>query len=244
MKKIKIIIKTFLPLLIIFSSAVFSQSKDPDLILNRVKEKFSDIKDYQVDVNIKIDVSFLKVPETKARIFYKSPDKIHIESKGFALLPKGALDFSPLSLMKGNYTALYDREEEIDGSKTTIVKTIPIGETGDVILSTFWVDQKLNILKKVEISTKVNGTFIINLKYDTAGKNIQLPEKMIFEFNISKLNIPKSFTGEVGEEPSDNDTKKSQMGMVVITYSNYEINKGIPDSVFEEIEKKDKSRHH
>ena len=242
MKNIKTIIKTFLSLLIILSSAIYSQSKDPDIILNRVKEKFSSIKDYQVDVNIKIDVSFLKVPETKARIFYKSPDKIHIESKGFALLPKGALDFSPLSLMKGNYTALYDREEDIDGIKTTVVKTIPIGESSDVILSTFWVDQKLNILRKVEISTKVNGTFIINLKYDSAGKNIQLPEKMIFEFNISKLNIPKRFTTEDSEGPTDSDAKKSQMGMVVITYSNYEINKGIPDSLFEKVEKKGKSR--
>lgn len=232
MKSIKIKPTTILPLLIIFSSAIFSQSKDPGQILNRVKEKFSNIKDYQVDVKIKIDVSFLKVPEANARIFYKSPDKIHIESKGFALLPKGALDFSPLSLLKGNYTALYDREEEIDGIKTTVVKTIPIGESSDVILSTFWVDQKLDILRKVEISTKVNGTFIINLKYDNAIKNVQLPEKMIFEFNITKLNIPKSFTGEVGADPPDNDTKKSQMGMVVITYSHYEINKGIPDSVF------------
>jgi len=69
-------------------SKLLSQTKDPDLILTRVKEAFTVIEDYEVDVHIKIDVEFLKVPEGDAKLYFKQPDKIHVESEKFALLPK------------------------------------------------------------------------------------------------------------------------------------------------------------
>ena len=77
----------------------FSQSKDPDDIINKVVKNFNNVKDYQVEVNIKVDVEFLKVPETKAKIYFKQPDKVHLEAEGFAMLPKNGIEFSPSSLL-------------------------------------------------------------------------------------------------------------------------------------------------
>ena len=88
--------KKILPLVLLFSILAFSQSKNPDSILDRVKEEFNKIDDYTVDVKIKVDVDFLKMPDREAKIFFKKPDKIHIESEGFAMLPKEGLNFSPL----------------------------------------------------------------------------------------------------------------------------------------------------
>ncbi len=231
--------KKFFILIIVIPFLSFShsdqyllQSKDPNVILENIRKKFEQVKDYEVDVDIKIDVSFLKVPETHAKIFYKQPDKIHIESKGFALLPKGALDFSPAGFLKGNYTALFDHEEIYEGMKTVVIKTIPLGESGDVVLSTFWIDPLKNIIRKIEVSTKVNGTFTIGLKYDPNAKYTQLPGSLVFTFNITKLNIPKRFTNQGDSEHTKSDSTKSSMGKVYINYSNYKVNQGLPDSLF------------
>ncbi|MEO8398885.1 MAG: hypothetical protein ABI550_03610, partial [Ignavibacteriaceae bacterium] len=116
-------------LMFLFSAfLIFPQIKDPDLILENVKKNFSQINDYEVNVKIKVDVDFLKVPETQAKIFFKEPGKIHIESEGFALLPKEGLDFSPTGLLKNKYSAIYEKEDTIDNYKTSVVKVIPLGE--------------------------------------------------------------------------------------------------------------------
>ena len=211
--------------LIVFAFVVPGQSKDPDKILDEVKKNFEKIDDYSVDVTIKMDVSFLKVPETKAKIYYKKPDKVNIESKQFALLPKRALDISPTSLLKGKYTAIFDKFVTLNGVKTAVIKTIPLEESSEVVLSTFWID--------LTISTKLNGTFSININYNVQNKFKQLPSSIIFSFNVSKLNIPKRFSGQEENDKADTSSNRSTIGKVFIDYSNYKVNKGLPDSLFE-----------
>jgi outer membrane lipoprotein-sorting protein len=225
-------------LLVAISFIVPGQTKNPDKILNEVKKNFDKIDDYSVDVTIKMDVSFLKVPDTKAKIYYKKPDKVNIESKQFALLPRRALDISPTSLLKGKYTAIFDKFETLNGVKTAVIKTIPLGESSEVVLSTFWIDLTDFVVRKVEISTKVNGTFTINLNYNTQTKFKQLPSSIIFSFNVSKLNIPKRFSGQEENNKADSS---STMGKVFIEYSNYKVNQGLPDSLFEEKKKQSES---
>jgi outer membrane lipoprotein-sorting protein len=223
--------KLFL-LLILFCCFSFAQGKDPDVILDNVKQNFDRVQDYEVNVKIKVDVDFLKVPETEAIIFFKQPDKIQFHSESFALLPKEGLNFSPLSILKGEYTAIYDREDTIDGKKTSVVKVIPLGEGGNIILSTLWIDQSANVIRKIESTTKAAGTFSINLKYDKSVNNYPLPASMIFSFNVDKMKIPKGFSGDMGSEEKNKNDDKPTKGKVYITYSNYKVNKGIPDEIF------------
>jgi hypothetical protein len=231
--------KKIILLLIAFTFAVPGQTKDPDKILSEVKKNFEKIDDYSVDVTIRMDVSFLKIPNASAKIYYKKPDKVSIESKQFALLPRRALDISPTSLLKGKYTAIFDKFDTVNGVKTAVIKTIPLEESSEVVLSTFWIDLANFVIMKVEISTKVNGTFTINLSYNSKTKFKQLPSSIVFSFNVSKLNIPKRFSGQEEENKSDTSSNKSSIGKVFIDYSNYKVNQGLPDSLF--VGKKKKS---
>ena len=220
----------------------FSQSKNPDEIINGVITNFNKVNDYQVDVNIKVDVEFIKVPETKAKIYFKQPDKVHLKAEGFAMLPKNGMEFSPSSLIKKDYTAIYEQDVDLNGYKTSIVKVIPLGDQGEVILSTLWIDQKKQAIRKVESTTKTNGTFTIDFTFDDKIK-YPLPSKIIFSFNMDKMNLPSTITGETNNENPDKKNKNmgsTTKGQVIVNYSNYVVNKGVPDSIFEEKNKKDK----
>jgi len=232
--------KLLISIIVISVQIGFSQSKDPDDILDGVVTNFNTVKDYQVDVNIKVDVEFIKVPETKAKIYFKQPDKVHLEAEGFAMLPKNGMEFSPSSLIKKEHTAIYEQDVDLNGFKTSLVKVIPLGDQGDVILSTLWIDQKRQVIRKVESTTKTNGTFSIDFSYDDNIK-YPLPSKILFSFNMDKMNIPATISGETTTEKSDIKKKNigsSTKGQVVVSYSNYLVNKGIPDSIFEGKDKK------
>jgi outer membrane lipoprotein-sorting protein len=212
------------------------QTKDPDLILKKVIETFGKVKDYVVDVQVKVDIDFIKVPDTKAKIYFKQPDKINFESDGFAMLPKEGINFSPLSFLKKDYTALFQKEEYLDSHLLCVIKIIPSSDQGDIVLTTLWVDQSYNIIRKVESTTKTNGTFTIDLKYDEGNKDYYLPSSMVFGFNIDKMNLPKVLS-EQAETESRKNIGKTTYGKVYITYSNYRINKGISDKIFEKKKK-------
>lgn len=206
---------------------------DPEKLLAQVKDAFNQVKDYEVDVNIIIDVEFLKVPETNAKIYFKQPDKVKVDAEGFALMPREGLNFSPNSLLKENYTALFEKDEKVDGFNCAVVKIIPLGSGTSVILSTVWIDRKNSVIRKVETTTKTNGTFNIDLKYDLGKTKYPLPVSIVFAFEVNKLNLPKGFSGDTSKKKKDNG-KDTAPGKVYVKYSNYKINKGISDKVFEE----------
>jgi outer membrane lipoprotein-sorting protein len=152
------------------------------------------------------------------------------------MLPKEGINFSPLSFLKKNYTSIYEKEENIDGNPVSVIKVIPSSEKGDIVLTTLWIDQVENIIRKVESTTKSNGTFTIELKYEDGKREFYLPKAMIFSFNIDKMNLPKAFNSDTETETKKN-LGKTTTGKVFITYSNYIINKSIPDNMFEKKKK-------
>src|SRR5690606_31267132 len=217
--------KIILVLLMGVINFISAQTKDPDKILDEVKKKFASVKDYTVDVNIKIDVNFLKVPESRAKIYYKAPDKIHVESESFAMLPREGLNSSPAAFLNGEYTALYEREDTVDNKKVSIVKIIPLNSESDIVLSTLWIDQDKDVIMKIESNTKVAGTFQIEFDYDEKS-NYPLPSKMEFTLNTGdfSLPLPRGMTGDTKKKTEERSAGKEQKGKVYITYSNYKVN--------------------
>ncbi|MBK9097983.1 MAG: hypothetical protein IPM14_07660 [bacterium] len=227
--------KIFILILVLYAT-VFNQTKNPEAILEKVKAEFDKVEDYQVDVQTKIDVSFLKMPDRKATIYYKKPDKFHIDTENFAMLPKSGLNFSPLGFLNYKYTAFYEREDTIKGNPVSVIKVIPLEGSAEVIISTLWVDTQRNIILKVESSRKPQGNFVVNLDYLKTTDGFWLPSSILFEFSIDGSGLPKRFGDDRGsnDKQKKDDSKKVETGKVYLTYSNYKVNKGLPDSIFEQ----------
>ena len=146
--------KKIITILILLAAVTIAQQKDPNKILNSVRDEFKKIEDYVVDVEIKIDVNYIKAPATKAKIYYKQPDKVKMESEGFAMLPKQGLNFSPLGLLENEYNAIYTGQDTINENLTDIVKVIPSANDSKIVLMTMWIDTEESRIRKVETTMK------------------------------------------------------------------------------------------
>jgi len=240
--------KILLTLCIITAASISAQTRDPNKILDAVRQKFNQAKDYQVDVSVKLDMSFIKVPEMHVKVFFKQPDKIKIQSEGFAMVPKQGLNFSPAQLLKEDFTTIYVRSETVDNHKIDVVKVIPNSDSSNVILSTLWIDATESVIRKAETTTKKGGTTKIELNYDDTKYG--LPSQVILSLNLGEMQMAPGLSNQKTDNKESDDQGRrrnkaigegmSLKGSVIMNYKNYQINKGIADSFFVEKEKEKK----
>lgn len=225
--------KTYL-LAILFSASLIAQNNDPEELIRLVKNNFQTITDYSVDVTVSIDITILKAPTTKAKVYFKQPNKVKIESEGFALIPKQGLNFFLTELLESDYSPIYIRSDKFENFQVEVIKVIPMSDTTDIILTTLWIDPLIKVIRKIEMNTKSVGLIEVQLRYNDAIERV-LPSDAIFTF---QTNEDKSDSRNEDQNQSGKKLSKSKIsGTVKLEYSNYIVNQGIDDSFFEQEKK-------
>lgn len=217
------------------SATAHSFAQDAAALVKKVKEKLDKVSNYEANGMMRTNVSFIKVPDSKITVYYKSPDKFRIKKEnGISIMPKGSVSLNPGTSLSGeNYTTVAAGTGKIGDQPVSIVKLLPLDEKSEVVVSTLYIDEKDLLIRKVITTTRNNGTYEIEMSY---GKYMAwgLPDKVAFIFNTKDYKLPKglAFDYDTGEKPAPvND--KNQKGKVEITYSSYSINKGISDKIFQ-----------
>ncbi|MFA3783357.1 hypothetical protein ABRY23_09870 [Melioribacteraceae bacterium 4301-Me] len=195
-------------------------------VLQQVIKTFNKIQDYQADMEIIVDMEFIKMPTTKAKIYFKQPNKVKFESKGFTILPKQSLIFSPLDLLTGDFTPIYLRKEKLNNYNVDVIKVIPNNDSSDIVVTTLWVDKTKHIIRRVESIGKRTGPIFIDLNYDN---NLILPSTVKFAFQDSGSD---SLTEKRQNNSPQIRSLPKLSGHITINYSNYKINQGLSDSFF------------
>jgi outer membrane lipoprotein-sorting protein len=218
-----------------FFMVLVLHAQDPSAIVKQIKDKLEKINDYEADALLKTDISFLKVPDAKVKIYYKKPDKIKIKNEnGISLVPKETVSISLYSLLNSPYQALDGGTDMVQGIPVRIIKLLPVDENGELVLAVLYIDMKRILVLKARTTTRENGTDEVVLDY---GKflPINMPDKIVFSFNTQDFKLPKGVTfdyddGSAKKKPAD--TGKNQRGKIEITYLNYSLNKGLSDNLF------------
>ena len=229
------ILKSLFTFLIIFvSAATLSAQSNANKVLHGVYSKVQKAKDYSVNVHIKVDMPFIRMLPVDAKIYFKQKDKFKVESKSIAIVPRQGFDQSSKMLADTNsFTAIEQGKEMIGTIETAIINVIPLSDTSDLILGKLWIDTKQNVILKSQLTTKSNGTILTEYTYG-AQAAYGLPDQMIFSVDVKKFKIPKSVAADMNNSSTDkkDEKDKNKKGKIFITLSDYQINKGIPDSVF------------
>lgn len=220
--------------LLFFAHSVPARAQDVTALVMKVKAKLDQVKDYSATGKMKTNVAFIKAPVGSVKVFYKKPNLFRLQRNGgISVLPKGgvSVNIGNMIIMDG-FTALDAGTGQVGIHKTRIVKLLPNGENNDVILSTLYIDEVSLLIRKSVTTTRENGTYEMEMDYGKFA-SYGLPDKVYFSFNAKDYKLPKGITMEFDDtDKVTKDKMSGKKGRVEITYTAYEINKGIPDGFF------------
>jgi len=228
--------RRFFFIIVLFVAFTNLQAQDMTSLVTKVKAKLDQVNDYEAEGNMKTDVSFIKAPIGKVKVYFKKPNKFRLKKEGgISLLPKGGVSVNMSTIITtSDFVALAAGEADVEGFKTKIVKLLPTNEASEIVITTLYIDEPNLLVRKAITTTKENGTYEMQMSYG-AYANFGLPQKVIFSFNTKDYKLPKGITLEFddNEKPlSEAQKLKNKKGRVEITYANYVVNKGIADSFF------------
>lgn len=212
------------------------QAQDVKELLKNVKTKYDKVNDYTATGKLKTNVIFIKAPVATVKVYYKKPDKLKIKNEsGISFIPKGTVNVNLNNVLGlNNFEALDGGTEKVNNVECKVVKIFPLSDEENITRATLYIDEKQNLVMKSVISTKENGTYELLMTYkDYAAYG--LPDKVNLTFNTRDYKLPKGITIDYdnGADKKKEEEKKSKKGSVEISYSNYVINKGVPDTAFE-----------
>jgi outer membrane lipoprotein-sorting protein len=211
-----------------------SDAQDVKALLQQVKAKYDLVDDYTATGKMKTNVLFIKAPVATVNIYYKKPDKLRIRNeKGISFIPKGSVNINMNNVLGlNNFEAIDGGKEKINGVDCRVVKIFPLNDEENIIRATLYIDEKAVLVRKSVISTKENGTYELLMSFKNYT-SYGLPDKVILTFNTRDYKLPKGITIDYDNGTTTKEDKaKNKKGTVEISYSNYVINRGVPDSVF------------
>lgn len=215
----------------ILGGFVSAQEADPYEILEKMKAITDQVSDYTADLEIEVDVDFIKMPVKHATIYFKRPDKVKFKSDEFIMLPKRGLNNQLTAILNEPYTAIYLGNEVLNEKDQHVIRIVPMGKNPEVILATWWIDKNDFRITKSESNMRKEGSFTIDFLY--TDPTVLLPTQMIFSFEIEKLNLPLKFIGKSAGMEIDKDSMEDiNQGRVLVRFSNYSINSSLPEELF------------
>ncbi len=234
MYKFRILLFTVLSFFITVDS--FGQSTSSQQMFYDLRQNLTRVKDYVADVQMKIDVPFMKVPTLKGKLYFKFPDKMKLERNGgIAILPKKSISLTLNNLMpSGDATVIDVGIEQWKGRPARVLKVIPETES-PIILAKLWVDAEQLLILKTETTTRESGTINMELAYGKF-KSLNLPDEIQFIVDVKEFKVPKgvAMDYDAGEDVSIKKKKSNgnKKGSIKINYLNYKINSGLSDKFF------------
>tara|TARA_B100000161_G_scaffold100404_1_gene70886 strand:- start:224 stop:859 length:636 start_codon:yes stop_codon:yes gene_type:complete len=209
-------IKWLFILLFSFSIGLFSaQSSDAKKRMLNMVEKLERVPPYSCDVNINIDVKFIRIKERVGKMIYRSPEDIDYKIKGFAFLPKKEMGTISTSLFKEDFIAI-DMGKE---NENQIIKVIPMDINSEIVTGQFWIDSA-DLVQKMILITKEKGSYTAEMNYN--GTLYDLPSKIRMSFDVKNQKMPALLTGDLEAYTDEMDEDEVSKGTITIMYSNHQ----------------------
>jgi hypothetical protein len=194
------------------------------------------VEDYEVDIQLAVNIPGFRMPSRKIHYLYKAPDKSKVEVKGFAVVPKQGIqpfitflkDSIELEVLKDS-TYLNHAVFEISLADTFM------NRVGSLRLL---VDQENGSVYKVQVRNDDRIFFEMHSTY-TEEDGIFLPES-----SDITMHFPPDFKNiqRLGKKPTDMAAFDASMtdewleGTIRIEFKKYKVNRGLPDYLFEQDE--------
>jgi len=205
-------------------------------ILAKVVKGFEEVKDFTAVIDAEINMDRVQIPKMHAELFFKKPDKVHFSSQGFLLVPREGIALNP-SVLQEHYLASSAEHDTIDGKK--MFKLFLVAKDAKIRLRmlSIWVDPINWTITKIETIPYENRTISMIFTNECHQGKYWLPSKLIVSFASESEKMQKDSSHSSDNQFDNLQRSALRSGTVTIVYSNYKINIGLSDEIFEKKEK-------
>lgn len=215
-------------ILILISTERIHTQEDASRYLDPIEKKYSALKDYVVDVDVHFDIEALKAPDLQAKLYYKAPDKMKVESKRIFFFPQEGGYFNPSLFKKKAFDVRLVERLIYDGRKAVRLKLTPMDTNTYDKSSVLTIDTDRSLIREIKVSPSEGREVKATMDYGRFG-DFELPTHIDLQ-----LDMPSGEPTGMKEFTQFGQKSKKITGRVEITYSNYRINVGLGDEIFKE----------
>lgn len=210
-----------------------SQAQKGKDVLSRIVYQQQEVMDYVVKVEVDLDMERLRIPRMKADLYFKKPNKYHITSESFAMIPREAVFLDPAKLLE-EYDVIQEGVETKNDRKVTKLQLAAKSAETRVRQMHVWVDESNWTISEIEMIPFPRRNAKFEFTYQLYENRYWLPSLVIANLSTTETSDAdqvRPFDRNIAPQLSEMRSSLRE-GTITIRYSAYQINKGISDDVF------------
>jgi len=224
--------RTTLVFFLFLTSVVAAQVPTGDEILRRCERNFEGIEDYAVDLTAAIDMERIRIPEMKAALYFKRPDKINIKSESFAMLPREGFAL-PVTALVRNYDAVLKGMEDSGEKRLYRLQLTAKNSSTRVQSLIVWVDPENYTITRTTSAPYRGRAVTVQTSYGYYEDRFWLPERMMVTFTATAPDTSSVEEFPIPGKPQLEEFRRPpRNGSMDVRYSNYRVNPGLSDDLF------------
>jgi len=210
--------------------------QNADEILSKTVKGFAEVMDFSAVIDAEIAMERVQIPKMHAEVFFKKPDKVHFSSQSFLLVPREGITLNP-AVLQEHYLPTSAIRDSLDGKK--MFKLLLAAKDAKTRLRalSIWVDPLNWTIAKIETIPYEGRTLSMIFTYECQMGKYWLPSKLIVSFSSESERGQKDSSRSTDNQFENLQRSMPRAGSVTIVYSNYKINSGLSDELFENKEK-------
>lgn len=198
-------------------------------ILELVAAQYEGVQDYVVTLDVTTNIERMSVPPMNATMYFKKPDKVQFESKGFAVLPREGLSMNP-ALLPERFLVDAVAQDTLAGKRVLRLTMRPRSDQARTRRVVLYVDPRRWTPEKFT-TAGIDGRTMSATFTHARVDNYWLPSNLFVEFSAATdtTAVPQweqNAPGLSGHRPF-------RGGTIEVKYSGYRVNTGLGDAIFE-----------
>ena len=217
-----------------FSQSQILRSPSGEEVLQRCEKGLSEVDDYTVDLEVTVKMERLRVPDMKATMLFKKPDKIRFKSDGFMMLPREGFGV-PVETLREHYDAAVMGVEDAGGRSCFRLHLNARNPAREIQSITVWVDRERFVIVKTSTLPSRGRSVTIQFEHGLQEDEYWLPVRLIAEFASTQSETADSTESPIPVKPQLQELRRApRNGRIEIRFSNYSVNTGLSDEDFRE----------
>jgi hypothetical protein len=221
-----------------------AQEHVPLQVFQAIIKPYQNLIDYTVKIQAKVMIPGLRMPDFAADLYFKKPDKLHIETKSFAPIPRNSGFFDPFQFDPGKNRITFIQSAKLDGVQAELYKVEPGESETRVRFYYVWVGGNPRRILQVENHSFKGTKALVKLTYKNVAQGAEnwlMPEKAHIHLTFPEGMQSPDTSFLIKDNPvAAGRGKPEEMqgeGDIYISYSDWRINTGLDDSLFQSIMK-------